>query len=165
MGTKNSKLVRELREEFFARVLRGARRPMVLIDRRCTLVWLGNDQTVRHLKLLPYGEDPLVIRVHVNHYELPEGPDKIAKKTGWPVSQEGSSKAFGKLELSLLPNEVLEFAGWVANLIEFRENELSEDDAYHMTPPNECTFDGDSLEESSYAWSKAAETQERLYRK
>jgi hypothetical protein len=152
MSRENEKLARELRQEFFSKLFTVIRRPAVLIDRDRILVWLGSDQRIGRIHVLPYTVSPLIMRIHLNHYALTLNPvEKIARKTGWPI--EGITRN-EKLEISTLPTELVDFAPWVANYIEFHERD---GDKHYMEPPYPCPARG-YLEEADYAWTKAAET-------
>jgi len=163
--TSGEKLFRHLRREFRARFARDLPRPVILPRSPVCAVWrdargqVGNVQVVAYLSPWRFNENrPLITRITVNHYGVRVSRANL-KRLGCTFSQTlGQTASDPHLELSTVPEELLDFAPWIAAFVESHDigTELA-------APPHPCNFFGGDMHTSSYAWTCTAQDEAWAY--
>jgi len=142
-----------------------ARREIALDPRRHRrmLYWLGKGGRFETARVQPYmlphpfdPARPLVMRVSVNYTSV-EDSETLITKAGW---QERIRTLRGepqlehwKMELSVLPHQLVGFAPWVEALVRAHD---ANDVSLVPEPPDPVRLWSRELLDCDYAWSKAA---------
>jgi len=124
--------------------------------------WTDPRGMLNHVRVDAYMEPlwdwpnrPLIPRVSVNHYAfaIPR-VSKPREGVDIPWKHELGGGAPWTLELSVLPEELYDFAEWVAS-IALAHND--EDPSVILPPPHPLSPIAQEVYDSSYLWSQAAE--------
>ena len=161
-----------LRRDFFARFLANMKMPAEVNLHPPSVCWFDPNGHINHLRvhacMQPHAgmpDRPLIPRLYVNHYAL-DNPERIAGRMGWewrPHNFDGSLR--WSFELSLLPDELADFAPWVVSLAQAH---ASKNASMVIVPPYKCHFWNDgkgSILNCRYAWSAAAWRSMKAYEK
>lgn len=152
-----------LRRDFFEHFLANMKMPAEVNLRPPMVCWLDPNGHINHLRvhacMQPHAgipDRPLIPRLYVNHYAL-DNPERIARRMGWPLRPVRIDAPIQwSFELSLLPNQLTDFAPWIVSLAQAH---AANDSSMVMAPPHKCHFWNDregGILACRYAWSAAA---------
>lgn len=166
---KNARVeLARLRRDFFERFLADMRMPAGVKLHPPSVCWLDPNGHINHLRVHAYmqphvgmSDRPLIPRLYVNHYVL-DHPERIARRMGWALRRRVpvSERCRWSFELSLLPNELPDFARWIVSLAEAH---AANDSSIVVGPPHKCHFWNDRILDCRYAWSAAAWRKMKAY--
>lgn len=120
--------------------------------------WLDPRGRLHHVQLGIYSQpspehpaEPLVVRIHLDHYQL-DDERALLRRAGWQ-GRLFTGKGGPGFELSVLPEEAIDFAPWVSEFARLRQGG---DPHAVAPPPHPCKFWGGWRPGCNYAWSTAA---------
>ena len=122
--------------------------------------WLDHDDGFNHARVLTISgpkscclEAPLILRVSINslafNYER-----AVCRRLSWPTTPgDGQESPRWRYELSLLPEQLVDFVPWTAALA---EAQAYQDESMLIAPPHPCHFWMRTGLKCDYAWTGAA---------
>jgi len=168
-GMKSARAeIAHLRRDFFARFLATMKMPAGGNLRPPMVCWLEPCGRMNHLCLHAYmqphagmNDRPLIPRLYINHFALDDS-ERIARRMGWELRRRAPvrERCRWSFELSLLPKELPDFAGWIGSLAEAH---AANDSSIVVEPPHKCHFWNDRMLDCRYAWSAAAWRRMKAY--
>ena len=153
-----------------------ANRTVKLDSRRHIVYWLDGDGQLNYAGVHPYmaptarrRTQPLVMRIVVNCALLGDGePERLIKRAGWVKHSRtlrgdtgASPSTHCRMELSVLPDQLIGFVSWVEGLV--RAHEMNDASLVPGAPYPLCSLYGGASKPtyeyllcSSYEWSITA---------
>lgn len=169
-GMAARRLIKAVSMEFlhtlaYAMITGPAKRQVALDprERRRMLYWLGKGGRFESARVQPYmlphpidPARPLVMRVSVNYTNV-DDIERLIKKAGWETRirelRDEPQHERWKMELSVLPRQLVSFAPWVEALIRAHD---AGDASFVPEPPDPVRLWSRELLDCDYAWSKNA---------
>lgn len=153
-----------IREEFLRELAAALDRDVLFVERPRLIAWRSAQGRVEHARLEPYylpdrrdPARPLILRASIN-YGGPADWKPILKRVGW--EDRVRADRWWKMELSMLPGEVLDYVPWLASVVGAHEHN---DAARVIEPPHPTRFWQVEHLDRDYAWSEAAWDRAELY--
>jgi hypothetical protein len=159
------RLFRHLRREFAVRFARHLYRPALIPHLPMCAIWLNPQGEVANVRVVAYlrpcwhdPNQPLTTRIAINYFRPHPSKANVRRLGRDPSQPAGCATDRPRMELSTRPEELLDFAVWVAALVESHESgaDLPE-------PPYPCDFCGGNVKQSSYGWTCAADKEAWAY--
>lgn len=154
--------ISKLRRSFYGSFAELLGRTAIRDRTRQAIGWLSDDGKVNNLYLHFYSEPswmnphcPFIVRIAINHYAFSFNWKKLCGK-----KSEYLTRSDWSFELSLFPDQLMEFSNWVVNLVLAHEKR---DASLLPDPPHPCYFWCGYDLYCNYAWTKNASDSMDVY--